>query len=129
MTKLSRNFEKKGESDKVDQFQLAQNKGTKAYSQKANQSGDKLGRFIPHKNKDSGQVKVTINEDGEEVCCVREEDICFSILNTVRLSRPLSRLRQITQPTPRPWWREKRRRKVYWELRQRLSRPMMLCLL
>ena len=120
---------KKGESDKVDQFQLAQNKGTKAYSQKANQSGDKLGRFIPHKNKDSGQVKVTINEDGEEVCCVREEDICFSILNTVRLSRPLSRLRQITQPTPRPWWREKQRRKVYWELRQRLSRPMMLCLL
>ena len=47
-------------------FQLAQNKGTKAYSQKANQSGDKLGRFIPHK-KDTGQVKVTINEDGEEV--------------------------------------------------------------
>ena len=53
------------------QFQLAQNKGTKAYSQKANQSGDKLGRFIPHKNKDSGQVKVTINEDGEEVCWMR----------------------------------------------------------
>ena len=37
------------------------------YSQKATQSGDKLGRFIPHKNKDTGQVKVTINEDGEEV--------------------------------------------------------------
>ena len=36
------------------------------YSQKATQSGDKLGRFIPHK-KDAGQVKVTINEDGEEV--------------------------------------------------------------
>ena len=26
----------------------------------------KLGSFIPHK-KDAGQVKVTINEDGEEV--------------------------------------------------------------
>jgi len=48
-------------------LQLAQNKGTKVYSQKATQSGDKLGRFIPHKNKDTGQVKVTINEDGEEV--------------------------------------------------------------
>jgi len=54
-------------------LQLAQNKGTKAYSQKANQSGDKLGRFIPHKNKDSGQVKVTINEDGEEVVTPAEQ--------------------------------------------------------
>lgn len=53
-------------------LQLAQNKGTKAYSQKANQSGDKLGRFIPHK-KDTGQVKVTINEDGEEVVTPAEQ--------------------------------------------------------
>jgi len=47
-------------------IQLAQNKTAKVYSQKATQSGDKLGRFIPHKNKD-GPAKVTINEDGEEV--------------------------------------------------------------
>ena len=47
-------------------LQLAQNKGTKVYSAKATQSGGKLGSFIPHK-KDAGQVKVTINEDGEEV--------------------------------------------------------------
>jgi len=47
-------------------IQLAQNKTAKVYSQKATQSGDKLGRFIPHKNKD-GPTKVTINEDGEEV--------------------------------------------------------------
>jgi len=53
-------------------LQLAQNKGTKVYSQKATQSGDKLGRFIPHK-KDTGQVKVTINEDGEEVVTPAEQ--------------------------------------------------------
>eukprot|EP00092_Neocalanus_flemingeri_P008238 GFUD01008883.1.p1 GENE.GFUD01008883.1~~GFUD01008883.1.p1 ORF type:complete len:445 (-),score=107.07 GFUD01008883.1:1259-2593(-) len=47
-------------------IQLAQNKTAKVYSQKGTQSGDKLGRFIPHKNKE-GPVKVTINEDGEEV--------------------------------------------------------------
>jgi len=47
-------------------IQLAQNKTAKVYSQKATQSGDKLGRFIPHKNKE-GPAKVTINEDGEEV--------------------------------------------------------------
>jgi len=47
-------------------IQLAQNKTAKVYSQKNTQSGDKLGRFIPHKNK-KGPVKVTINEDGEEV--------------------------------------------------------------
>ena len=47
-------------------FQLAQNKTAKVYSQKNTQSGGKLGQFIPHKNKE-GPVKVTINEDGEEV--------------------------------------------------------------
>ena len=50
----------------MSNFQLAQNKTAKVYSQKNTQSGDKLGRFIPHKNKE-GPVKVTINEDGEEV--------------------------------------------------------------
>jgi len=47
-------------------IQLAQNKTAKVYSQKNTQSGGKLGQFIPHKNKE-GPVKVTINEDGEEV--------------------------------------------------------------
>jgi hypothetical protein len=55
----------------MSNFQLAQNKTAKVYSQKATQSGDKLGRFIPHKNKE-GPVKVTINEDGEEVRLIND---------------------------------------------------------
>jgi len=47
-------------------MQLAQNKTAKAYAQKSTQSGDKLGRFMPQRNKE-GNVKITINEDGEEV--------------------------------------------------------------
>jgi len=47
-------------------IQLAQNKTAKVYAQKSGASGDKLGRFISHKKTDTG-VKVTINEDGEEV--------------------------------------------------------------
>jgi len=46
-------------------IQLAQNKTAKVYAQKNTASGDKLGRFIPHKK--DNNVKVTINEDGEEV--------------------------------------------------------------
>lgn len=53
-------------------LQLAQNKGTKVYSAKASQSGNKLGGLIPHK-KDSGQVKVTIDENGEEVVTPAEQ--------------------------------------------------------
>jgi len=45
-------------------IQLAQNKTAKVYSQKP-QSSDKLGRLLPHKK--DGPVKVTVNEDGEEV--------------------------------------------------------------
>lgn len=51
-------------------IQLQQNKTTKAYSQKSAQSGDKLGRFM-NKNKE-GNVKITINEDGEEVATPTE---------------------------------------------------------
>lgn len=45
-------------------IQLAQNKTAKVYSQKP-QSSDKLGRLLPHKK--DGPVKVTLNEDGEEI--------------------------------------------------------------
>jgi len=51
-------------------IQLQQNKTTKSYSQKSAQSGDKLGRFM-NKNKE-GNVKITINEDGEEVATPTE---------------------------------------------------------
>jgi len=51
-------------------IQLQQNKTTKAYSQKSAQTGDKLGRFM-NKNKE-GNVKITINEDGEEVATPTE---------------------------------------------------------
>jgi len=47
-------------------LQLAQNKSAKVYAQKSAQSGDKLGRLLPQRNKE-GNVKITINEDGEEV--------------------------------------------------------------
>jgi len=47
-------------------LQLAQNKTAKVYAQKSAQSGDKLGRLLQNKNKE-GNVKITINEDGEEV--------------------------------------------------------------
>jgi len=52
-------------------LQLAQNKSAKAYAQKSAQSGDKLGRFMPQRNKE-GNVKITINEDGEEVATPTE---------------------------------------------------------
>lgn len=55
-------------------IQLAQNKSAKVYSQKGAQTGDKLGRFIPHKNKDSANVKITVNEDGEEVVTPAEPE-------------------------------------------------------
>ena len=76
-------------------FQLAQNKGTKVYSQKATQSGDKLGRFIPHKNKDTGQVKVTINEDGEEVRDWRSS--CRDVTYLTRLSPRQNRQTRTTR--------------------------------
>lgn len=52
-------------------LQLAQNKTAKVYAQKSGQSGDKLGRFMPQRNKE-GNVKITINEEGEEVSTPNE---------------------------------------------------------
>jgi len=47
-------------------LQLAQNKTAKVYAQKSAQSGDKLGRLLAQRN-NKDNVKITINEDGEEV--------------------------------------------------------------
>jgi len=47
-------------------MQLAQNKSAKVYAQKSAQSGDKLSKLIPQRNRE-GNVKITINEEGEEV--------------------------------------------------------------
>jgi len=65
-------------------LQLAQNKGTKVYSAKATQSGTKLGGLIPHK-KDAGQVKVTIDENGEEVVTPAEQTETDNTANNATL--------------------------------------------
>lgn len=52
-------------------MQLAQNKSAKVYAQKSAQSGDKLSKLIPQRNRD-GNVKITINEEGEEVATPTE---------------------------------------------------------
>ena len=52
--------------DIFENFQLSQNKIVKTYSR----TGDKRGRIILQKPKDFRQLKLTLNEDGEEVCFI-----------------------------------------------------------